>query len=163
MKTIGVLSDTHGFIDNKIMDFFHDCNEIWHAGDIGSIDVADKLASFKSFRGVYGNMDGQDVRLTYTKISRFRCEEVDVLITHIGGYPGRYDKEIKGLLDADAPDLFIAGHSHILKVMYDKKYQFLYINPGAAGKSGFHKSRTAVRFQIDKHEIMNLEVIDIKK
>ncbi len=163
MTTIGILSDTHGFIDQKILDFFKECDEIWHAGDIGSIEIADKLASFKPFRAVYGNMDGQDVRLTYTKNMRFRCEDVDVFITHIGGYPGNYAKDIKNILINDSPDLFIAGHSHILKVMYDKKLGFLHVNPGAAGRSGFHKSRTAVRLQIDKSEIKNLEVIDIKK
>ncbi len=163
MKKIGVLSDTHGYIDDKILDFFKGCDEIWHAGDIGSKDTADRIAAYKKLRAVYGNIDGHDIRATYTRDLRFFCEKVDVLITHIGGYPGNYATEIKQLLITNSPDLFIAGHSHILKVMYDKKFGFLHINPGAAGKSGFHKKRTAVRFEIDKKNIKNLEVIDIDR
>jgi hypothetical protein len=163
MTKIGVLSDTHGYVDNEMLNFFKDCDEIWHAGDIGSIYSADKLAAFKTFHAVHGNIDGHELRITYPKLLRFYCEEVDVLITHIGGYPNHYEKEVQRIFNEKAPKLFIAGHSHILKVIYDKKYDLLHINPGAAGYSGFQLVRTAVRFSIDKSNIRNLEVIEFKK
>lgn len=161
MLKIGLLSDTHGYIDDKLLDFFKGCDEIWHAGDIGSIDVADALAAYKPFRAVYGNIDGQDVRITYPKHQRFLCEQVDVWMTHIGGYPNNYSFEVKPEIFQNPPKLFISGHSHILKVMHDEKLKTLHINPGAAGKEGFHKVRTAVRFIIDDTEIKDLEVVEM--
>jgi putative phosphoesterase len=161
MRKIGLLSDTHGYADPKLYDFFKECDEIWHAGDIGSTEVAEKLERWKKLKAVYGNIDDLTLRNKYPEHQRFQCEETDVWITHIGGYPGRYDKLIKNEIKRNPPDLFICGHSHILKVQYDKELDLLHINPGAAGKSGFHKYRTAVRFDIDKEEIKNLEVFEI--
>ena len=162
MKKIGLLSDTHSYIHQGIYDFFGKCDEIWHAGDIGNIAVADEISKFKPFRAVYGNVDGQEVRIVYPKNQRFFCENVDVWMTHIGGYPGHYSIEVKNELFRNPPKLFIAGHSHILRVMYDKKLQFLYMNPGAAGKYGFHVVKTLIRFEIDGSKIQNLEVIELK-
>ncbi len=161
MKRIGLLSDTHGYWDERYGKYFAECDEIWHAGDIGSYELAERLAALKPLRAVYGNIDGGDVRLQFTGKYRFRCEDVDVLIKHIGGYPGHYDASIRGTLYARPPKLFISGHSHILKVMYDKTLNMLHINPGAAGIYGFHKQRTLVRFTIDKSEIKDLEVIEL--
>lgn len=163
MKRIGLLSDTHSFIDDKILIFFNECDEIWHAGDIGNIETADKLSSFKPLKAVYGNIDGTDVRIVWPKFQTFRCEDVDVLITHIGGYPGKYEREILEIFKTKTPMLFICGHSHILKVIFDKKYNLLHINPGAAGKSGLHKKRTAVRFRIDGSDIKDLEVWEMDR
>ncbi len=163
MKRIGLLSDTHSFIDEKILNFFKECDEIWHAGDIGNIETADKLSSFKPLKAVYGNIDGTDVRIVWPKFQTFRCEGVDVLITHIGGYPGKYEREILEIFKTKTPMLFICGHSHILKVIFDKKYNLLHINPGAAGKSGLHKKRTAVRFLIDGNDIKDLEVWEMDR
>ena len=163
MKRIGLLSDTHYFLHDRLYHFFENVEEIWHAGDFGDIDTADKLAGFKTLRGVYGNIDGQDVRATYPIHQRFICEKVDVWMTHIGGYPGRYDRRIREELLANPPKLFISGHSHILKVIYDKKLNLLHINPGAAGLRGFHKVSTAVRFIIDGEDIRDLEVWEMKK
>ena len=160
MKKIGLLSDTHGHVDEKIIEFFRDCDEIWHAGDIGIIETADKISKKKPLLAVYGNIDGQDVRITYPKIQSFTCEEVRVLMTHIGGYPGKYRKEMKELIKELKPNLFISGHSHILKVIFDKRNELLHINPGAAGKSGLHKYQTAIRFVIDGKEIKDLEVFE---
>ncbi len=161
MKTIGLLSDTHSFLDKRIFTHFADVDEIWHAGDWGSYEVAKTLKSFKPLRGVYGNIDGQDIRIDFPKTLRFKCEEVDVLMTHIGGYPGRYAPEIRQELMKNPPKLFISGHSHILKVQYDKLWDLLHINPGAAGKHGFHQVQTLVRFEIDGNNIQNLEVIEL--
>ncbi len=163
MKRIGLLSDTHTFIDEKILDFFKDCDEIWHAGDIGNIETADKISDLKLLKAVYGNIDGQDVRTVYPKIQSFECEQVKVLMTHIGGYPGKYERDMKGLIEKMKPNLFISGHSHILKVIYDNKNELLHINPGAAGKSGLHKVKTAVRFNIKGKEIKDLEVFEINR
>jgi uncharacterized protein len=163
MRKIGLLSDTHGFIDQKVFSFFAECDEIWHAGDFGNIESADKLAEFKPLRGVYGNIDDHQVRLSYPKHHKFRCEEVKVWMTHIGGYPGHYDKSVRPGLNDEAPQLFICGHSHILRVMYDKKYNLLYMNPGAAGNHGFHKVKTLLRFEIDKDQIKNLEIMEIPR
>jgi len=160
MKKIGLLSDTHGYIDEKILDFFKECDEVWHAGDIGNIETADIISAKKKLRAVYGNIDGQDVRIVYPKIQSFKCEEVSVLMIHIGGYPGKYQPEVRDMICNLKPKLFISGHSHILKVMYDEKNEVLHINPGAAGKSGLHKHRTVVRFIIDKTEIKDLEVFE---
>ena len=160
MKKIGLLSDTHSSVDEKIMNFFKDCDEIWHAGDIGNIKTADDIHNFKPLKGVYGNIDGQEVRIVYPKIQSFKCENIKVLMTHIGGYPGKYEKDMRILIEKLKPKLFISGHSHILKVIYDDKNDLLHINPGAAGKSGLHKYQTAVRFIIDKKEIKDLEVFE---
>lgn len=158
MTQIGLLSDTHGFIDDRLYTFFEKCDEIWHAGDIGNIQTAQLLEKFKPLKAVYGNIDNHEVRLQYKGLLQFKCEDINVLMTHIGGYPGHYEPAIKDLLAKTAPKLFICGHSHILKVIYDKKYNLLHINPGAAGNSGFHKVKTAVRFTIEGNEIKNLEI-----
>lgn len=161
MKKIGLLSDTHSYWDDKFITYFESCDEIWHAGDIGSIEIANNLKKIKPLRAVFGNIDGQDIRNEYPEFLRFKIEDVDVLMTHIGGYPGKYISKVQNILNTNAPQLFICGHSHILKVMYDQKYKCLDINPGAAGKYGFHKVRTLVRFVIDGKEIKDLEVIEI--
>lgn len=161
MKKIGLLSDTHGYWDERYASYFADCDEIWHAGDIGSIDLADRFASLKPFRAVHGNIDSHETRITHPKFLRFKIENIEVMITHIGGYPGKYEPDTRQELRKQAPKLLIAGHSHILKVMFDKQFQCLYINPGAAGKSGFHQVRTLVRFTIDQDQIKELEVIEL--
>lgn len=161
MKRIGLLSDTHGFWDERYRKYFAECDEIWHAGDIGNMEVADKLEEIAPLRAVFGNIDSGDVRYRFSEKIRFKCEEVDVLIKHIGGYPGHYDPSIRGTMFSRPPKLFISGHSHLLKVLYDKSLGCLHINPGAAGISGFHKVRTLVRFTIDGEEIKDLEVIEL--
>lgn len=161
MKKIGLLSDTHGYWDDKFKIHFAECDEVWHAGDIGSLSLTAKFEAFKPFRAVYGNIDGADVRAAFPEFLRFSIEGVDVLITHIGGYPGKYDPRVRAILQTKPPKLFICGHSHILKVMYDKKFGCLDMNPGAAGKYGFHKVRTLLRFVIDAGNIRDLEVIEL--
>jgi len=161
MTRIGILSDTHGFWDDRYLKYFENCDEIWHCGDIGSWEVAENLAAFRPLRAVYGNIDSGDVRHSYPQINRFTIEGTDVLLTHIGGYPGRYDTSIRQHLFVHPPRLLVCGHSHILKVQYDKTLNMLHINPGAAGISGFHKVRTLVRFAIDKGEFKDLEVIEL--
>lgn len=161
MKKIGLLSDTHGFLDDKVFEHFKDCDEVWHAGDIGTVEVADRLAAFKPLRAVYGNIDGDKLRVMFKQHERWMCEGVNVWMTHIGGYPGKYAREVKPEIFMHPPKLFISGHSHILKVMYDKKLGTLHINPGAEGKYGFHNVRTLVCFEIDGTDIRNLEVIEI--
>jgi len=161
MRRIGLLSDTHGWWDDKYTEYFRECDEIWHAGDIGSENLAHKLALLKPFRAVYGNIDGQAIRQQYPLINTFEVEDVKVLMTHIGGYPGRYVPEIRKQLYDYRPRLFISGHSHILKVMYDDRLSCLHINPGAAGISGFHQVRTLIRFVIDGENIKDLEVIEL--
>ncbi len=163
MKRIGLLSDTHNFVHERLFNFFEKVDEIWHAGDFGSIETADILAGFKPIKGVYGNIDGQDVRSVYPLHQRFFCEMVDVWMTHIGGYPGRYERNVRLDIVTNPPKLFISGHSHILKVIYDKKLSLLHINPGAAGYRGFHKVCTAVRFTIDGSDIRDLEVWEMPK
>ncbi len=163
MKRIGLLSDTHGTCDQKIFNFFKECDEIWHAGDIGTIDLADDFESFKPFRAVYGNIDNHQLRARYPETDIFNCEGVKVLMTHIGGYPGHYDQHIRNRLLHSPPRLFISGHSHILKVIPDAKLGLLHINPGAAGKNGFHQVRTAVRFEIDDGNISGLEILELKR
>jgi hypothetical protein len=163
MKRIGLLSDTHGFIDHRVFTFFEKCDEIWHAGDFGNMEVVEKLGGFKPLRGVFGNIDGTEIRKTFSKILKFRCEDVKVMIAHIGGYPGHYDKSVRPTLADNPPDLFISGHSHILKVIYDKKFNLLHINPGAAGNSGFHKVKTLLRFEIDGKNIRNLEIMEMPR
>lgn len=163
MKKIGLLSDTHNYWDDKYLTYFEECDEVWHAGDIGSLELAMKFEEVKTFRAVYGNIDGCILRFNYSEVLRFELEGVSVLMTHIGGYPGRYNPSIKKELYANPPKLFISGHSHILKVMYDKDLQCLHINPGAAGKDGFHQVRTLVRFVLDKGVIRDLEVIEMEQ
>jgi len=158
---IGLLSDTHYMLDEKLKKFFVDVDEIWHAGDFGNIETADAIAAFKPLRGVHGNCDGQDVRIVYPKTIRFDCQNIDVMITHIGGYPSHYDYSVYKEFLIKPPKLFICGHSHILKVTYDKRHQILCMNPGAAGKYGFHTVRTLLRFEISGEAIQNLEVIEI--
>ena len=162
MQKIGLLSDTHNYWDDRFADYFADCNEIWHAGDIGSLELAQRFEALgKPFRAVFGNIDDHKTRLAYSEKLRFTLEDVDVLMTHIGGYPGKYDFGIRQTLYANPPKLFICGHSHILRVMFDKKLQCLYMNPGAAGKYGFHKVRTLLRFVLDNGNIRDLEVIEL--
>jgi putative phosphoesterase len=161
LKRIALISDTHGFLDDKIFKYFDSCDEIWHAGDIGDIALTDRLAQIKPLKAVYGNIDGQVLRRTFPKFLNFKCEQVDVFITHIGGYPGKYLPEISEQLTRFKPKLFICGHSHILRVMYDKKHELLHMNPGACGNSGFHKIKTLLRFTIDQKEIKDLEVIEL--
>ncbi|MDR0348961.1 MAG: metallophosphatase family protein [Tannerella sp.] len=161
MIKVGLLSDTHGWWDEKYAVYFQACDEIWHSGDIGSVSIADKLNGIKPLRAVYGNIDGQDIRTAYPKVAHFTVEEVRVMMTHIGGYPGRYDPAISAELYQTKPRLFIAGHSHILKIAFDKRLNCLHINPGAAGKSGFHQVRTLIRFVIDGTEMKDLEIIEL--
>ena len=161
MRRIGLLSDTHGYLDDRIIVYLNECDEIWHAGDIGNIEIAQKLAALRPLRAVSGNIDGTDLRQDYPLQLRFNCEEVDVLMVHIGGYPGHYSPEAHKEINLIAPKIFISGHSHILKVIFDKKYQLLHINPGAAGIQGFHQVRTLIRFTIDKAVVKDLEVIEL--
>ncbi|NDV55879.1 metallophosphoesterase [Parabacteroides sp. 52] len=163
MVRIGLLSDTHAYWDDKYVEYFDSCDEIWHAGDMGSEEIMQRLSTLKPLRAVYGNIDGQSLRRQYPLLLCFEQEGVKVMMTHIGGYPGRYAPEIRKELYTYRPQLFISGHSHILKVMYDKTLECLHINPGAAGKSGFHQVRTLIRFTIDKGEIRDLEVIELGK
>ena len=160
---IGLLSDTHSFLHPKVFEHFQECQEIWHAGDIGTIEVLDQLMAFKPTRAVYGNIDDHIIRNSCPKHQRFQCEGLNVWMTHIGGYPYKYNPEIRKGLDANCPDLFICGHSHILKVMYDKKRDLLHMNPGAAGKYGIHQRITMLRFEVHKGEIKNLELIEFDK
>ncbi len=163
MKRIGLISDTHGYIDDKTFTYLEECDEVWHAGDIGTVALSDRLETFKPFRAVYGNVDGADLRVRYPLDLRFQCEKVDVWITHIGGYPNRYSKRVRPLIRANPPKLFITGHSHILKVMPDPKLNLLHINPGACGNHGFHKVKTIVRFTIDGADIRDMEAIELGK
>lgn len=162
MVKIGLLSDTHAWWDDRYAKYFAECDEIWHAGDIGSEALADRLAALKPLRAVYGNIDGQELRARFPKVACFQVEETRVMMTHIGGYPGRYAPEIRPRLYAFRPGLFISGHSHILKVMFDKRLGCLHINPGAAGLSGFQRVRTLVRFTIDGPAIKDLEVVEMR-
>ncbi len=163
MKRIGLLSDTHGWLNPKVFEFFKDCDEIWHVGDIGGTDVADSLLAFKPLRAVYGNIDDHKIRLMFNWINIFTIENVKVMMTHIGGYPGHYEPGIKELIIKEKPNIFISGHSHILKVMNDKELNLLHINPGAAGNSGFHKIITMLRFQIDGSDIKNMELYEKRR
>lgn len=161
MTRIGLISDTHNYLDDAVFKHFENCDEIWHGGDFGTSAISDSLKAFRPTRGVYGNIDGYDIRSQFPEHLRFTCEEVDVFMTHIGGYPGKYAPAIRPLLIAQAPRLFICGHSHILKVIYDDKLKCLHMNPGAAGKSGWHKVRTLIRFVIDGADMKNCEVIEL--
>ena len=163
MKKILLLSDTHGYIDNKILKYCLSVDEVWHAGDIGNIKIIDKIKEIKPLRGVYGNIDNQEIRDQFPKDNKFNCEDIKVWITHIGGYPGHYSKRVSEILKSEKIDLFICGHSHILKVIYDKSYNFLHINPGAIGKHGFHFKRTMIRLVIDGKKIEKLEVVEFNR
>jgi uncharacterized protein len=161
MVRIGLISDTHNYLDDAVFRHFDRCDEIWHAGDFGTAAIADKLKAFKPLKGVYGNIDGHDIRIGYPEKLRFRCEEIEILMTHIGGYPGRYAPAIRSELITQPPQLFVCGHSHILKVIYDDKLSCLHMNPGAAGKSGWHKVRTVIRFVIDGKDMKQCEVVEL--
>jgi len=160
---IGLISDTHNYLDETVFEHFVSCNEIWHAGDFGNIALADKLSSLSKLpvRGVYGNIDSNDIRLRFPEELYFTCEEVNVFIRHIGGYPGRYAPGVKKKIIDHSSDLFICGHSHILKIMYDEKINCLHINPGAAGNQGWHTVRTVIRFTIDKKNIRDCQIIEL--
>lgn len=157
------MADTHSYLDDAVFKHFEHCDEIWHAGDFGTIALAEKLAAFKPLKGVYGNIDDLSISSVYPENLIFTCEEVKVFMTHIGGYPPNYNSRVKPLMLEHRPQLFIAGHSHILKVMYDEKLQCLHMNPGAAGNQGWHKIRTIIRFAIDGSDIKNCEVIELGK
>lgn len=161
MKRIGLLSDTHSHWDDRYVKYFSECDEIWHVGDFGTIAIADQLKAIALLRGVHGNIDGVEIRREYPEFLRFNCEDVDVIMKHIGGYPGRYDLKIRNVMSIRPPKLFISGHSHILKVMMDPRYGCLHINPGAAGLYGQQPVRTLVRFTIDEDKIKDLEVIEL--
>ena len=161
MRRIGLLSDTHGFLDEAVFRHFEACDELWHAGDFGSPEVAERLQAFRPLKGVYGNIDGQDIRSRFPESLRWRCEEVAVLMTHIGGNPGRYVPSVRAALQEQPAGLFICGHSHILKIAFNPAYQCLHINPGAAGRQGWQKVRTLVRFTIDGKEIRDCEVVEL--
>ncbi|MFK2819640.1 metallophosphoesterase family protein [Flavobacteriaceae sp. LMIT009] len=163
MKKILLLSDTHSYISDDILKYVNQVDEVWHAGDIGDIKVTDTIKNIKPLRAVYGNIDNAKVRTEFPLHNQFNCEDVTVWITHIGGYPGRYNPNIREQIKLHPPDIFICGHSHILKVMPDKKLNLLHMNPGAIGKHGFHKVRTMLRFEIDGKKIQNLEVIEFKR
>lgn len=163
MKKIGLISDTHSYLHPRVFEHFKNCDEIWHAGDIGSIEVLDGLKKFKPTKAVSGNIDNHIIRSATKQILNFNCEGVNVLITHIGGYPPNYNPKTRALLNQENVDLFICGHSHILKVIFDKKRDVLHINPGAAGKYGIHKVITLVRFEISNGKVENLEVIELNR
>ena len=161
MTRIGIISDTHGFLDEAVFKHFEYCDEVWHAGDFGNAELANKLSSFKPTKGVFGNIDGHDIRVVYPEQLVFTCEGVKVMIRHIGGSPPKYNPETRKELQIHQPQLFISGHSHILKVMYDENIQCLHMNPGAAGKQGWHKVRTIIRFVIEGTNIKDCEVIEL--
>lgn len=158
MKRIGIISDTHGTFDHTLKEFLKNVDEIWHAGDIGSLELADEIAQYKPLTAVYGNIDGGTIRRVYNEFVCFKCEDVNVVMTHIGGYPRHYSPQAVAKIQALRPNLFVAGHSHILKIIYDPVYSLLHINPGAAGCYGLHKVRSAVRFVIDGSDMREMEV-----
>ncbi|MFT4969188.1 MAG: putative phosphoesterase [Chitinophagales bacterium] len=161
MPRIGLISDTHSYLDPQVFEYFKEVDEIWHIGDVGDVKVLEELRAFKPLRGVYGNIDDKDIRQEFPLDYRFVMEDMDIWMTHIGGYPGRYHPRVRDILQVKPPDLFICGHSHILKVMRDKKYKMMCMNPGAAGKHGFQKVRTLLRFDIKNKSLSNLEVIEL--
>jgi putative phosphoesterase len=158
---IGVISDTHGFLDEAVFEYFAECDEIWHAGDFGSVSVFDRLNEFRPTRGVYGNIDGADVRKAVPRDAEWSCEGVRVFMTHIGGRPGHYEKRVASRLAAHGPDLFVCGHSHILRVERDPALGLLYLNPGAAGRHGWHLRRTLLRLTLEKSKIRGAEAVDL--
>jgi len=161
MTRIGLISDTHSYLDPAVYKYFDQVDEIWHAGDFGTLALADELTAFKPLKGVYGNIDDKDIRQIYPEHLKFKCEEVNVWMTHIGGYPDKYAPNVKTEIYTKSPDLFIAGHSHILKVIFDKKIKCLHLNPGAAGKYGWHQKRTLMKFCISENKIHTLDVIEL--
>ena len=161
MKKILLLSDTHSYIDDQILKFVKQADEVWHAGDIGDLKVTDTIKSLKPLRAVYGNIDDKDARAEFPLDNKFEVENVSVWITHIGGYPKKYNQRVTEILKNSKHNLFICGHSHILKVLFDREHNLLHVNPGAAGKHGFHKVRTMVRFTLNKGEIKDMEVIEL--
>ena len=161
MTRIGLISDTHSFLDPAVFKYFDEVDEIWHAGDFGTLALADELQAFKPMKGVYGNIDDKDIRQIYPEHLKFKCEEVNVWMTHIGGYPDKYSANVKSEIYTKPPNLFIAGHSHILKVIFDKKIKCLHLNPGAAGKYGWHQKRTLIKFCISENKIHTLDVIEL--
>lgn len=163
MTRIGLISDTHSYLDPGVFNYFENCDEIWHAGDFGSAEIITQLQSFKPLKGVFGNIDDNEIRRTFPEDSFFSCEEVNVYMRHIGGYPGRYAPGVKQKIMQNRSGLFISGHSHILKVMYDDSLGCLHMNPGAAGNEGWHKMRTLLRFNIDGKNIRDCEVIELGK
>ncbi|MDX1828973.1 MAG: metallophosphoesterase family protein [Lutibacter sp.] len=163
MKKILLLSDTHSYLDEQMLKYVKQCDEVWHAGDIGSLEVVDEIKKLKPLRAVYGNIDNYLIKAEYPLDLKFNIEKISVWMTHIGGYPNHYDIRIRKEIQRNPPTLFISGHSHILKVMFDKKLNTLHLNPGAIGKHGFHKVRTMLRFQIDQDKISNLEIIEFKR
>ncbi|MDH5474307.1 MAG: metallophosphatase family protein [Cyclobacteriaceae bacterium] len=163
---IGLISDTHSYLDDKVFNYFKHCDEIWHAGDIGDYSLIKQLSDFKPTRAIYGNIDGTEIRNHYDEDLFFNCEGLNVWMTHIAGYPPRYTpKVLKKLKDKPTPDIFVCGHSHILRVMHDKQFEkpVLYLNSGAAGKHGFHQIRTLLRFEINDKKISNMQVIELGK
>ncbi len=163
MTRIGLISDTHSHLEESIFKHFENCDEIWHAGDFGSLELAERLSAFRPLKGVYGNIDGTDISSIYPEVLCFTCEQVKVLMIHIGGYPNKYAPLAKKEIAAHKPGLFISGHSHILKVMYDAKVECLHMNPGAAGNQGWHRVKTLIRFAIDGSNITNCEIIELGK
>lgn len=163
MTKIGLLSDTHSFLHPRLFEFFSEVDEIWHAGDIGDIETADRLEAFKPLRAVYGNIDNHKVRIAHPEVQLFTCEKVKTCIIHIGGYPGRYQPKARKIILEEKPAIFISGHSHILKVMFDKKNNLLHINPGGAGNSGLHKKITFIRFVIEGKDIKDLNILEIDR
>ncbi len=161
MTRIGLISDTHSFLDNSVFEHFKNCDEIWHAGDFGNLEVIEALQKFKPLKGVYGNIDGPEIQHLFPEQNIFTCEKVKVYMQHIGGYPGKYAPGVKNKIKLEQPKIFISGHSHILKIMYDEALQCLHINPGAAGNQGWHKVKTLVRFVIDKKNIKDCEIIEL--
>jgi hypothetical protein len=161
MIKIGLLSDTHGYLDPKVFEYFKNVDEIWHAGDVGDMEVIEKLEAFKPVKGIYGNIDGHEVRAAWPKTQRFRCEEMEVLMTHIGGKPYSYSKDAYAELIHKSCDVFVCGHSHILLVQFDKKIQSMWINPGACGYKGFHKVKTILRFEVHGKQLKNMEAIEL--
>ncbi len=161
MKKILLISDTHSYLDEKLIKHINAADEVWHAGDIGNYGLCVQIEKIKPLKAVYGNIDGQDIRISYPENLIFKCENVKVVITHIGGFPGKYSTRVKNLLLKHQPKLFICGHSHILKVIFDKELNLLHINPGACGIHGFHVIKTAVKFEIDDFEIKNLAIIEL--
>ena len=163
MKSIALLSDTHSVLDERFIRHLKNSDEIWHAGDIGSLEIYDKLKTLSNVRAVYGNIDNHKIRITLASELFFKCEGINVYMTHIGGKPGKYSKGIKEKIEKTEPNVFVCGHSHILKIMNDKKNNLLYINPGAAGDHGIHQVKTIIKFNIDKKNIKDLKIIELKR
>lgn len=160
---VGLLSDSHGFLDEAIFTYFAQCDEVWHAGDFGAAEVLDRLKAFKPVRGVFGNIDGAEIRAELPQDLEWQCEGVRVFMTHIGGYPGSYDQRAKRELVQRKPDLYICGHSHIARVMRDPKLKLLHMNPGACGRIGWHQQRTIMRFTVEGNRVANVELIELGK